>query len=236
MRFALVDGRRQEAQRGLKGKCRGCDKPLTPKCGERRAPHWAHQKEHPCTDKWWENEGEWHRKWKSEFPDDWQEVPHPVGDGTRHIADIKTAHGWVVELQHSPISPQERRSRDAFYRQLVWVVDGTHRKRDAKQFARAWNDGTPVGSGYPVRRLYTDDCRLLSEWADSQTPIFIDFGGEQLCWILPGRLHGSVYVTLLHRSLFIHMHRTGVVQEGLTFAGLVKELSELVARYEAHRR
>lgn len=203
------------------------------KCGEHRVRHWAHQSRHLC-DPWWENEGEWHRAWKSEFPKAWQEIVHEADNGTKHIADVKTEHGWVIELQHSRISRDERRSRDAFYRQLIWIVDGTSRKRDAGQFAQAWSNGTPVGTVAPVRRLYADDCALLREWTDSQTPIFIDFGdGQWLWWILPGRLNESVYVAKFPRAVFIHIQRSGVVQEGLDFDGLVKELCGLVARYEA---
>jgi competence protein CoiA len=218
------------------GKCPACDHPMVAKCGDLRVRHWAHRGKRIC-DPWWENEGEWHRAWKAEFPDAWQEIVHGADNGTKHIADVKTEHGWVIELQHSRISPEERRSRDVFYRQLVWVVDGTSRKRDANQFARAWSDGTPIGKALFVRRLYADDCALLREWTDSQTPIFIDFGGGQwLWWILPGRLNGSVYVAQFPRAVFIHIHRIGVVQEGLDFGGLIKELSGLVARYEVEIR
>jgi len=218
MRFAPVDGQRQEAQPGLLGRCSACDHRMIAKCGQRRVRHWAHESGHLC-DPWWENEGPWHRAWKAEFPDAWQEIVHLADDGTKHIADVKTEHGWVIELQHSRISPEERRSRDAFYRQLVWVVDGTGRKRDAGQFVRTWNDGTPVGNSFPVRRLYAHDCALLREWTGSPMPIFIDFGdGQWLWWILPGRLNGSVYVAQFPRPVFIHIHRSGVVQEGLDFS------------------
>jgi hypothetical protein len=207
---------------------------MVAKCGDLKVWHWAHRGKRQC-DPWWENEGEWHRAWKAEFPDASQEVVHLGHDGTKHVADIKTEHGWVIELQHSPISREERRSRDAFYRQLVWVVDGTSRKRDAGHFAKAWSDGTPVGNASPVRRVYSEDCALLREWTDSQTPVFIDFGdGQWLWWLLPGRLNGSVYVAQFPRIVFIHIQRSGVVQQGLDFAGLVKELSGLVASYEAH--
>jgi len=207
---------------------------MVAKCGDLRVWHWAHKGNRLC-DPWAENEGKWHQAWKAEFPDDWQEIVHLADNGTKHIADVRTQHRWVIELQHSPISPEERRSRDAFYRQIVWVVDGTRRKRDVSQFAKAWSEGTPVGNAFPVRRLYADDCALLREWTDCQTPIFIDFGGGQwLWWLLPGRLNGSVYVAQFPRNIFIHIQRSGVVQEGLDFAGLVKELSGLVARYEAH--
>jgi competence protein CoiA len=235
MKLALVDGQRQEAQPDLSGKCPICEQNLVAKCGKERIWHWAHKGSRRC-DPWWENETEWHRKWKAEFPEAWQEIVHHADDGTKHIADIRTEHGWVIEFQHSSIRPEERRSRDAFYRQLVWVVDGTRRKRDAGQFERTWNDGMPVGNAYPLRRLYTDDCTLLSEWTDSATPIFFDFGQQALWWILPGRLKGWVYVALLPRNQFIHIHLRCVFQEGLDFDGLVKELSGLVARHDADLR
>ena len=44
-------------------------------------------------------------------------------DGTRHVADIKTDTGLVVEFQHSHLSTVERRERESFYDNLIWVVD-----------------------------------------------------------------------------------------------------------------
>jgi competence protein CoiA len=232
MKFALVNGQRQEAQPALSGKCPACDQAMVAKCGEVKVRHWAHKGIRSC-DPWWENETEWHRAWKNHFPPDWQERVRHAGDGERHIADVETTHGWVIELQHSPISPEERRSRDAFYRQVVWVVDGTRRKTDAARFARTWDNGTPVGRTFPVQRVHSNDCALLREWSDSLAPVFFDFGGPALAWLLPGRFNGCVYVTQLPRDQFIHIHRTGVVQADLNFAGLVRELSELVARRES---
>lgn len=43
--------------------------------------------------------------------------------GEKHIADVKTDSGWVLEFQHSNINPKERLSRNSFYPKLVWVVD-----------------------------------------------------------------------------------------------------------------
>jgi len=40
-------------------------------------------------------------------------------DGTRHVADIKTDTGLVVEFQHSHLSTVERREREAFYDNLI---------------------------------------------------------------------------------------------------------------------
>jgi competence protein CoiA len=235
MKFALIDGERLEAQPNSSGRCPICDHIMMAKCGDIRIWHWAHLGGRHC-DPWWDNETEWHRAWKGCFPVECQEVVHHAECGEKHIADVKTDRGWVIEFQHSYLKAEERRSRDVFYRKLVWVVDGTRRKRDVGQFERSWNDGIPVGNAYPLRRLYTDDCVLLREWTHSEMPIFLDFGQQALWWILPGRLNGWVYVSLLPRDQFIHLHRLSASQVALDFDGLVKELSGLVARHDADRR
>jgi competence CoiA-like predicted nuclease len=114
MRFALVEGRRLEAERSLSGKCPSCGSTMVPKCGERRVRHWAHRGVLQC-DHWWENETPWHRNWKNKFPAEWQEIIHQAENGEKHIADVKTTHGRVIEFQHSYLTIDERRSREAFY-------------------------------------------------------------------------------------------------------------------------
>src|ERR1041385_5779332 len=135
MKFARVNGQRQEAQPNLSGECCGCGLPVIAKCGNIRVRHWAHRAGGVC-DPWWENETEWHRAWKDLFPAECQEVVHHAGDGELHIADVKTHDGWFIEFQPSPISPEERRSREAFYQSLIWVVDGTTLKRGQRHFLR----------------------------------------------------------------------------------------------------
>lgn len=92
------------------------------KCGPRLMHHWAHCGRRNC-DPWWENESEWHRAWKSCFPEDWCEVSHVASEGEVHRADIETPRGIVVEIQHSAMTDAERLSREQFYRNLVWVID-----------------------------------------------------------------------------------------------------------------
>ena len=128
MKFARVNGQRQKAQPKLSGECPACGHPMNAKCGKERKRiwHWAHKSSRHC-DHWWENETDWHRAWKDQFPEHWQEVVQEAENGEKHIADVKTNQGWVIEFQHSYIKPEERRSRDDFYQKLVWVVDGTRR-------------------------------------------------------------------------------------------------------------
>jgi hypothetical protein len=81
------------------------------------------------------------------------------GDEAAPGVDVETALKLATPPPHGPdATVTKRRSRDAFYRQLVWVVDGTRRKRDAAQFARAWSDGTPVGKGF----LYSGWTRMTA--------------------------------------------------------------------------
>jgi hypothetical protein len=92
MKFALVDGQRHEALPNLSGKCPNCDQPMIAKCGEVRMSHWAHQRRVSC-DTWWENETEWHRNWKGQFPAIWQEFVHRAENGEKHIADVRPIKG-----------------------------------------------------------------------------------------------------------------------------------------------
>ena len=41
------------------------------------------------------------------------------------MADVKTSTGIVIEFQRSAITDEERLSRERFYSNLVWVIDGT---------------------------------------------------------------------------------------------------------------
>lgn len=93
------------------------------KCGPRVLHHWAHHGRRNC-DPWWENETDWHRQWKNLYPLECREISHVAPDGEIHRADIKTPSGIVVEIQHSAMTDEERTSREAFYGNLVWLIDG----------------------------------------------------------------------------------------------------------------
>lgn len=115
MLWANTASGKSQAWPGAKGTCPSCGAELVPKCGEITSWHWAH-KARDC-DSWGEPESEWHLAWKQRFPSDWQE--RVMG---QHRADVLTPRG-VIEFQRSGISPEEIRSREAFYGRMVWVVD-----------------------------------------------------------------------------------------------------------------
>ncbi|CDX53911.1 competence protein CoiA [Mesorhizobium atlanticum] len=123
MQYALVDNVRREAFPGGKGNCPSCGSGMVAKCGPRVLHHWAHFGRRNC-DPWWENETQWHRDWKNLFPELSREISHVAPSGEIHRADIKTPTGIVIEVQHSALTDAERISREHFYGNLVWVVDG----------------------------------------------------------------------------------------------------------------
>lgn len=201
-----------EATKGARGICPSCNSELVAKCGEVKVNHWAHKGNRNC-DPWWENETDWHRSWKGCFPIDWQEVIHFSESGEKHIADVKTKNGWVLEFQHSFLNPEERRSRNAFYPKLVWVVNGLRRKTDVSQFEKAIQESTIICENPLVRRiLFPDECRLLKEWHDSNVLVFFDFQKieslkQSILWFLfPGDSTDEVYVSPFLRDKFIKFH------------------------------
>lgn len=123
MQYALVTGQRRAPFAGGRGVCPQCGSATLAKCGPRVLHHWAHWRSQNC-DPWWENETPWHREWKSRFPEDCREVSRIAPDGEIHRADVLTPTGIVIEFQHSTMTDAERRSREVFYDNLVWVIDG----------------------------------------------------------------------------------------------------------------
>jgi hypothetical protein len=234
MKYAIVDGLREEARPDLQGECPGCGRPTLARCGEVRVRHWAHRGRAQC-DPWWENETAWHRAWKDVFPAAWQEIVHPAENGERHIADVKTPDGWVMEFQHSYLEQAERRSRDAFYPKLLWVVDGTRRKRDQQQFKRALDEGHWFGTGQRIRQVWTGECGLLREWAESAKPVFFDFDEqEQLWWVLSQR-DTWAYVAPFPRMAFVAAHRITGGEGLLAFDRFVTDWPLLIANHQRQR-
>lgn len=107
--------------------CPTCRGPVHPKCGQIKAWHWAHVSNVDC-DEWAEPDTAWHRGWQSHVPSSHQEVV--IG---RHRADIMTAAGIIVELQHSSISPAEISERERFYGpRMIWLFDATDAYADER--------------------------------------------------------------------------------------------------------
>jgi hypothetical protein len=231
MRLALVERHRREAAPGLTGQCPGCGSLLISKCGNRRVWHWAHHGVRHC-DHWWEPETEWHIAWKNRFPVEWQERIRWADDGEKHIADVMTPDGRVIEFQHSPLSAEERHARETFHGSMVWVVDGLARKRDRRNFENTLyriRSDSFVCSGHPI------ECALLRDWVGRPADVFFDFGEREediatfrtpVLWHLHPAPLGHVLLTpvptayfidVLHKSLPFRRIRVEPVAPQATF-------------------
>lgn len=177
MKFAIVNGTKAEATKGLKGICPSCGAELIAKCGEHKINHWAHKASRNC-DPWWEPETDWHRTWKNNYPIEWQEVI--LSDeitGEKHIADIRTAHSLVIEFQHSPIDPKERDTREKFYQNMVWIIDGTRLKRDYPRFLKGKKGFLDTTNSKLFLVEYPEDT-FQPAWLGSPVPVIFDFSGS----------------------------------------------------------
>lgn len=241
MRFALANGQRVEAFAGGRATCRRCNGEVIAKCGTHRVAHWAHRGMRDC-DAWAERETDWHRAWKNNFPAECQEsIQHDGQSGEKHIADVRTPHGLVIEFQHSHLDPQERTKRERFYGNMVWVVDGTRLQRDYPRFSMGKDHlrRTPI-QGYFLL-AFPDEC-FPAMWLDSSVPVIFDFRGvdesqppdvfrDTLWCLLPGRAEGSAVVVGMSREQFVKVAPSRPqlleVQELLT--GFVQYIRELRA-------
>jgi competence CoiA-like predicted nuclease len=162
MIWAERKGERIKAQPRLKGKCSYCGEELIPKCGTIKVWHWAHKADADC-DSWYEPETIWHIEWKNNFPEDWHEVIVEKEE-KKHIADIKTSDGKVIEFQNSPICIKDIRDREFFYGDMVWVING-------------WT----IGKNIEFKNKRTIIWKWMPTIAKETTkPLFIDIGGGKL--------------------------------------------------------
>ena len=176
MKFAIVNDTRTEATKGVSGICPSCDSELIAKCGEQRIHHWAHKGNRTC-DPWWEPETEWHRTWKNNYPAEWQEtIMSDEQTSEKHISDVRTIHDLTIEFQHSHINPQERISREKFYKNMVWVVDGTRLQRDYPRFAKNYLDFKTTNYTNVYYADFPDEV-FPKNWIGSSVPVVFDFSG-----------------------------------------------------------
>ena len=117
MLYAGVNGIKRIAWSGGRAICPGCRDEVMARCGEINAWHWSHVASFDC-DRWFESESIWHLDWKRCAPVAQCEVM--IGS---HRADIVSSTGLVTELQHSSLTLHEVREREAFYGNMLWLID-----------------------------------------------------------------------------------------------------------------
>ena len=180
MEFALVDGERRSPAKGLRGLCQYCGASMVAKCGRVKMWHWAHMPTSSC-DPWRGPETEWYRGWKNCFPEDWREVMHlDARTSEKHIADVKTPHGVVIEFQHSPLDYDELVSRETFDQSMIWVVDGDRGSTDPGTFKLGFC--SKPAEFRPLLHFvgWWGTSRLLHGWAEAEASVYVDFGGTMI--------------------------------------------------------
>ena len=228
MRFAIVNGERHLPEKGIQGAtCPVCEKPVIARCGEIRAHHWAHAKGTECSDTWSSGkETDWHLAWKNEFPDEWQErVLTDSETGEKHIADVLTDKNLVLEFQHSPIDPDERRAREAFYskdgRNMVWIVDALKNRGTLKKVTIFMQEKSPRFETW--RPFPFIDEFFPKQWLHSRVPVLFDFGEELTCYDNNGECF-PIMITLIcdskNRHIFMWTIRKKIIDISLQ-SGLI---------------
>jgi competence protein CoiA len=212
MLTADIKGNRSRPLPGVVGNCPFCHSEMIARCGEVRIHHWAHKSKSDC-DPWWEPETDWHLNWKNEFPLRWQErIFEDEITNERHIADVFTLAGLTLEVQHSHLEPDERRAREAFYRNMLWIVDGSRLEGNRKKIW-GWEAAlAQIVQGQRRTNLYlTDKAEELfpREWLESPAPVCFDYTGPNsdstsaqlpLFLLYPGIVHRRRLVEPLPRD------------------------------------
>lgn len=182
MKYAIVEDVKSEATPKLRGTCSYCGSEMVARCGRYKIWHWAHKSKADC-DPWWESEGEWHRNWKNHFPAEWQEVVHFDNlTGEKHIADVKNPFDLVIEFQNSSMSLEERESREKFYKDMIWVVNGDRGDLTEAYFNMGLSgpiDKNPLA--YQISWLGKG--KFLENWSEASANVYLDFG-KDVVWRL----------------------------------------------------
>jgi competence CoiA-like predicted nuclease len=207
MQFAIINGERVRPQKGLRGACQNCGGVLIAKCGNYVIHHWAHLTRKHC-DSWWEPETEWHRAWKNNFPDNFQEaILFNPETGEKHIADLKSDNGNIVEFQHSPIAEEERLSREDFYlkfgKNMTWVLDCSDRSLNF-MFHQGFIHDTSFEYGVDKTIIWMGRQKLFEKWSVSKAYVLLDFGYETLWWLRAyDAFKKEIIVNARHKNVFI---------------------------------
>jgi competence protein CoiA len=246
MRFALVDDKLVEAESKLKGLCPGCSQSVIAKCGTQKVHHWAHSVNKAC-DNWWEPETEWHRAWKSKFPRHWQEIflPDKI-TGEKHMADVRADDGLVIEFQHSHIHPQERITRESFYKKMVWVVDGSRLKRDYPRFLKGGRYSESITEDL-FQVEYPEEC-FPTAWLGSSVPVIFDFQEHEqaenledtlmpLYCLFPVKVGRHVVLAKVARESFVSNAMSGKWLERATdFTNKLRRMKQVIEEQTAIRQ
>lgn len=146
---------RIEPSKGAKAFCPFCGQKVKAICGEIYVHHWRHDSLENC-DSWYENETDWHRNWKKEFPESWREFI-VSRNGKKHIADIRTDNEFVLELQNSSISKTTIQIREKFYGKMVWLINAESFKENFSIYSVVTSKLRQLENSYSYEYLNSGD-------------------------------------------------------------------------------
>ncbi|WP_107081617.1 competence protein CoiA family protein [Streptomyces sp. SBT349] len=157
-------GERIEPYPSGRAACPLCAGVIRARCGQVNIWHWAHVSGGDC-DSWSEPETDWHRAYQRIVPADRREVPM----GT-HRADLVSANGAVVELQHSSLS-DEIAAREAHYGAMNWLFDAREAYWSNRLILRPGRDDSYVSFRWKQPRRSITYCAR---------PVLLDLGQGQV--------------------------------------------------------
>ncbi len=247
MKYALYQNQRITPTKDIKDAiCPICGELVIPKCGKIKMHHWAHKTSQNC-DPWWENETEWHRKWKDHFPENYQEyLMVDSKTGEKHIADIRTDKGFVIEFQHSSIKPEEKEAREVFYKNMVWVVDASKYYEKFKQAieSKLLHHSKINKNYFYIKEDYYDNKInfLPKSWLESSVPVLFDFGindmsdsgsDKQKGWlycIFPEKYEKGSYFNITYCGLYLRKESfiNKILNDSKFFSNLVLQEIEIM--------
>lgn len=176
--FTTIDkitGKLIEPFKGGRGICKCCGGEVIAKCDTVKVPYWSHKSEVEC-DNWFEPMTKWHKDWQNQFPIENQEiVVFDKNTNEKHIADIHTNEGITIEIQHSLIGIEEFISRCKFYKDLIWVIDGSKYFGDMR---------------FKTENVYTGylDLYLNSELSNEfMSEIIPEYSIDEMNWVVVDR-------------------------------------------------
>lgn len=188
MLYAWVDNKkRAPVAKGERTTCRDCGGLLTAVMPVENTPHWRH-KAGDC-DPWSEPEGSWHLGWKELFDISCREIAlHDPTTRELHRADVLVGRGLprstVLELQHSPISEDERNARETFYRRehrMFWLVH-IHSESSflGTYFSMSLDFGSRIinldGKEFAIMSWMGPNKQFIEKWKRARAHVFFSAG------------------------------------------------------------
>ena len=136
------------------------------------------------------------------------------------------------------LTVEERVSRECFYKNMAWVVDGTRRKTDYRKFLNAFDYNAIWHFPKDVIWILDNGHNYLPiEWLESRFPVFFDFKGlldnptndlirEHMWCLFPIRGHNINVLMDIPRETFIGYIKEGGIQ--FKYDEIIKHANELI--------